>query len=532
MGGQLKSLRLMTLSGTALLVVMSGSSGAHAADETSSVARGGGLVDEIVVSARRREERLQDVPASVASLSAESLEARGVNTTIQLTQVTPGLFMGFTGVFAQPVIRGIGSSSATAGDESNVATYIDGVYVSQMFGTIFKLANIERVEVLKGPQGTLYGRNATGGAISVTTKAPTFDATGDLSLTHGSFNHRQITGYYSAPISGKMAYSIAVIASKNSGYVRNIFDNGRAGVDEIYAVRAKLLFKPTDQLNFVLSVDAGQTDESVMLATTPLNGNTSARTQAPTALIAIRPYEISLNLQPFSRVYQRGVSLRSTLDLGWAELTSITARYTTTDKTDADSDASTALLVHTTTTFPSHTASQEFQLSSPSGSRLQWLVGALAFDSDATTYRLSKPAFTNFFTRVDTRAYAVYGEGTYDLTTALSVTAGLRYSYERKHNVGRLTAASPTVDTTEHWSSVTPRVIAKYEIPQAGNIYASFSRGFKSGQLNSSTLTGIAVAPETVSAYEIGAKTLFNGPLRISVAAFYYDSRTYRCRLV
>jgi len=206
---------------------------------------------EIVVTAQRREERLVDVPISITALSGQRLEQAGVTTPQQLSQVTPGFFYSVTAINSQPTIRGVGSSNVNPGDSSNVATYIDGVYQPSQYGNIFEFNDIERIEVLKGPQGTLFGRNATGGAVLIHTKQPEAGFSGRLSARYGSFD-AFASKLYMTGGSDSVAGSLAAVYSRDDGYIRNIFLNKRVGNSKTQAVKAKLLFKPGENTQIII----------------------------------------------------------------------------------------------------------------------------------------------------------------------------------------------------------------------------------------------------------------------------------------
>ena len=212
-------------------------------------------MDEIVVTAQRRSESLQDVPMSITALTGAQLESAGAITTQDLQLVTPGLNWARGTSVSQPNIRDIGTTDAAAGDEANVATYIDGVYQPWESSTLMQLSNVERVEVLKGPQGTLYGRNATGGAINIITAQPSLgDWTGSAELTGGRFDYQKETGYLSGPIiKDELAFGLAATNFKDDGYVNDVYLHRTIGADEGTNVRAKLLLKPTEGVEFQLN---------------------------------------------------------------------------------------------------------------------------------------------------------------------------------------------------------------------------------------------------------------------------------------
>ncbi len=482
-----------------------------------------GLVDEVVVTARRREERVQDAPVSVTSLSAATLEARGVDSPQDLAQVTPGMNMVASGVYSQPVVRGISSTSVLPGDEANVPIYVDGVYMSQMSSNFFKFNNIDRIEVLKGPQGTLFGRNATGGAVTILTKKPSYTPTGKVSVGIGNFEATDASVYFSTGITEKLAADVAVLYHNDEGFVDDLVRGGKVGYHTFLGARGKVLFEPTDWASFTLSADASTSDNTTTISSQAYRGNTRGRVVDPSTPLPTGPYQYLLTHSPKDQVDVWGANLRADFDLGFANLMSITAYREEESSSVTDTDGSLLDLAGAIAVIPSETWTQEFQLNSPADSKIQWVAGVFGL-KNTTAYDplIVFPSLARTLAFVDTEALAVFGEMTFPFTDRLSATAGLRYSHESKRNYGTLSSGA-TRDFSAEWEDWSPRVIVKYELPEQLNFYASYSKGFKSGQFNSTTLSGVAVDPETLNAYEIGLKTLYPGRWRATAAAYRYD---------
>jgi len=503
---------------------------AWGADAGASVVatHGPSLVEEVVVSARRREERLQDVPMSVTSLSAETIGARGIDNTHDLQQITPGVRISSSGSFIQPVIRGIGSTSSIPGDESNVALYVDGVYSPSMGSNLFKLNNVERVEVLRGPQGTLFGRNAAGGAISITTRAPSEDFQGQVLAGYGSF--KQVTGglYVTGGWAPGIATDLAIYSVVDSGYVKDQIDPSKR-----YAKTRDVDIRSRTDGNFDswrFSVIAGYTygNTTTHQSGQPINGASIGRLLPGAPPPPTEPWTTTRTFSPSNAMYRYYGSVKLSADVGNLTISSQTSGSNGEfmPKTDTDGYGGRLSGFEALSNIKGETYTQEVQISPIKAERLKWVAG-LYYINYNTGNQPSIVLLTGVqaYTKASTHASAGYGEATYDLTDRTSITAGLRYSYEQKRSYGyRISAAGvknlPAVNVGKHWDSWTPRVIVRHIIPDTVNVYASYSKGFKSGTFNQATTSPDAVDPEHLNAFEVGLKTLNSSRYRASFAAY------------
>ena len=217
----------------------------------------GGIAD-IVVTATRREERLQDVPVTVTAITGDALTSANIANVRTLNQIVPGFTGGRGGGAFFPVIRGVGSTGISVGDEPNVALYVDGVYQPDAVGNWVDLVEIERVEVLRGPQGTVFGRNATGGLVNVITPDPSFNFRGRAAVRYGRLRNDagdlDVRGYVTGPLSSTLAADLAVNYQHTEGYVKDLIrGSDNLGEDEVVNIRGKLLFRPSDTVKFVLT---------------------------------------------------------------------------------------------------------------------------------------------------------------------------------------------------------------------------------------------------------------------------------------
>jgi iron complex outermembrane receptor protein len=452
-----------------------------------------------------------------------------VSDALALNQLVPGLNFQANGSTAQPAIRGVSSSGSTAGDASNVAIYVDGVYQPFQARNYLDLVNIQRIEVLKGPQGTLFGRNATGGAISITTPDPQFKRSVLASVSYGRFNEISAQGHINLPLGDRAAMSVTLKREVDDGFRKDAVTGAPLAIRKVFNGRAKLRFQPSDTLNLVLSGDYLNTFDNTVFSGQPLDGNTAAAT-LPGAVIVTDPNSAALSFVPFVKVRGGGGSLRMELDLPFGRLKSITAyrRYTTDQR--PDSDVTPVRLSESRLSPSDKTFTQEVNLASAPG-RLQWLVGAFYFDDRAKLLLRAfggiAPTYTSvaqvLLTDVEThtRSYAVYGEATFKPTDRLSLIGGLRYNRDDISYDG--TNGILVVAAKADFNSVTPRASIKYDITDTANIYATYSKGFKAGVFNSSALVTAPVDPEKIDAYEIGFKGNAGRTLSFSLAAYQYD---------
>jgi len=405
--------------------------------------------------------------------------------------------------------------------------------------------------VLKGPQGTLYGRNATGGAIIITTRKPTFTPTGAFSATGGSFGYYKFSEFISGPIiADKLAGSLSAVTFGDHGYVDNIYLGTTDGRDRGTAVRGKLLFQPSDDLSFQLNGFYSTSFDNVLTSSYALDGNSSVRSLAaspvlnPThiplgTLIADQPYKTSSGLDPVGLVKQSVGDAHVDWNLGWASLSALASLGRTRATNLSLTDASPLLLSRTQYTSDNHSYNQELVLTSPGDQRVTWIAGVTGFEardtfplistSRSATTGIATPANINY--GQDANAVAGFGEMTWNAFGHLFLTGGLRYSWDQKSAFNQ-TNTAPKVSATSDFNNVSPRGVLRYEWTKDTDVYFSYSEGYKSGGFNATSAAGVvvsstgasaAVRPETVKAYELGLKTQLGGRVRADVAAYHYD---------
>jgi iron complex outermembrane receptor protein len=485
-------------------------------------------IEEVVVTAQRREERIQDVPAAISAISGSQLEALGVSSTLQLTQVAPSLNFVVAGTAPQPTIRGIGARGTNAGDESIVPIYIDGVYQPFAPGLVFETADVARVEVLRGPQGTLYGRNATGGAINIVTKTPSVDPSGYATISYGRFDEWEFKSYATAGTDAVQG-SLAVAASTDDGYQRDVGPRGgRLARQESFVIRPKVRFEPSASSEVVATINYSKSFSNTGLVYRPINGNTAARRTTPGVLIPA-PYslEATTSFEPSYKVNQIAGSVIGKMRFDRFDVTAITGVQRNSSKLTSDSDGTQVNNAFNFNHIVDKSFNQEVYATSSGEGPFRWTGGVFYFH-DRATYRGGTTFANNFNSAVVTDSFAGYLEGAYEIVDDLVITLGGRYTHERKKfDAQQIVVASGAVtriDNSKSWSKFTPSGSVRWSPSPDFNLYAKAGQAFKSGVYNTQGITrSEPVDQELVTSYEVGAKADPTPWLRTNVAVFYTD---------
>jgi len=512
-------------------------------------------VPDIVVTAQKRSEPLQRVPLAITAIGGDTLDRSGIRTIGDIQAVVPNLNLGPQLGVAKVALRGIGLESIAAGAEGSIALHVDGVFVSRSVVALSSFFDLERVEVLRGPQGTLYGRNATGGSINLITRAPTEDLSGYFNVLGGNYGHVLTEGALSgALIPGKVQARIAYQTEDRDGFGRNIVTGN--SVDNLHqqSVRGQVVITPVDPLRIELTADYHREHDR----SGGYHFLGGAGFSAPG--VPIVPYgaafggaiptntrDIANNQDPSNRTDFWGVRGRVSYDFGTVQLSSLTAYRKTNYVIDSDLDSTGFQLAPIEQSEHARQFSEEVQLSGIA-SRLKWLIGFYYFN-EVNDGGISVPLNDIIFGgpgvlrqgyfaggRIKTDALAVFGQASYELVDHLQLTLGARYSSELKRvdEVAQFDLARPydpanplsplgTQVDRRRFNSFTPRVGLDYQLTPRTLLYAAWSRGFKAGTYNLGSLTP-PVRPEKVDAYEAGAKIGFakNGG-HFNLAGFYYD---------
>jgi len=506
---------------------------------TTTVAAETPRLNEIVVTAQRRSEPIQNVPITISYLSADQLTKGGVSTLGDIASVTPGLRFDYAGTFAQPTIRGVGTDLAVSGSGSNVGVYIDGFYSPNPEANDFQLLNVASVQVLKGPQGTLFGRNTTGGAILVTTSAPSTTTNFMANVDYSSFNTQKYQTYFTTGITDKVAFDIGALYTKSDGWVHNIANGGRdAGAYQDYAVRTGLLWKPTDNLSFLLRYAHTGTNDPSNLDLTAWESNGVPQLLGrfiPGTIITSNPNQVAYDDEPVTMLQHTNVTqLTAKYDFGLGTLTSYTQYRAEDGETFESLDYETFRFLNLNIHVMDHTFTQELLVNSKPGSRLQWTGGIFVFnnrdiwptDGQGAFAQAPGPLLPLHFlagSATTNRSFAGYFNLTYQLAPKWFLTGGFRYTHDEQSDGYYHSAATPLFHyPTLSSNRGTPRVVVRYQINPQSSTYVSFSTGYKAAIYNVGGGQTSAVLPENLKAYEVGYK--FSGPkVTADVASYFYD---------
>ncbi|MBB6125298.1 TonB-dependent receptor [Sphingobium subterraneum] len=520
---------------------------AQQAAAASTAADDGYQIEDIVVTAQKRAQNLQDIPLAISAFSGEDLADRGIKEIADLTKITPGLQIGNQNGIATPFLRGIGNASVAVGNEPSVATYIDGVYYATVASGFFSMGNVDRVEVLKGPQGTLFGRNSSGGVIHIITKDPGKDPGFEGNFSYGNYDIKEGSVYGHTGLGDNLAVGVSLNGRRQgNGYGRSITNGHRHSYNDYFTARAKLVYEPSDLTKVTLSGTYGWSKASVQANIYPGTTrsyvfNTPVGTPVGTnpRTVQVAPagfYDSRNNRDSYTQYSLWGTSLRIDQELPFATLSSITAYSTTNSYASIDVDFTEFDDFYVLQPAKIKQFTQEFQLTSLKGSSVDWVVGAFYYDVKQTyeSVKFRGPAvgggFDGYFQQKP-KSYAAYGQASYEFLPKLTFTGGLRFSHDKVSADGFLTlpgnaavVIAPRNPQSKSGDKLTFKAALDYKVTDDVLAYGSFSRGYKSQSFNLLVYSGIANKPEVIDAYEIGIKSdLFDRRVRLNLSGFYYD---------
>jgi len=497
-------------------------------------------IDEIVVSAQKREESQQDVPLAITALDDKLLDESSIDNSFELSLKTPSLVLTANGSNGQPYIRGVGTDIINPGTESSVAVNFANIYLPRPDGSITEFFDLNRIEVVKGPQGTLYGRNATAGAINIIPERPGDEFEAYISGIYGSYDRARVEGAVNVPLTDRLAVRASGVFVRRDGYIDNLTLNRTEDDEDLWGGRLQAQYDDGEKITILAGVEWVREDSSRGGITIP-EYDPAIPAFALGARPTSDPYTTYANI-PGEVDRDHLISfLDATIDLGDVKFRSITGYVKTQGENYLDLDGTEIEFARDIEQTRSKSFTQEFQLLSDSDGPLQWVAGLYYLHEKANQIFpltiFDGLASQTYVSSNNVDAFAVFGQGTYNITDQWRLTLGGRYSYEDKEGAytmnvtdlagGILLPAPGVIDVantpSEHWGSFTPRVAIEYRIDDARMVYASYSRGFKSGGFNLNG-AGEIFDPEKISSYEVGLRAEWlDSKVRTNLTGFYYD---------
>lgn len=570
----------LALPGTLLAAEAVDNSASAEPSETSADAAP--KLKKVVVTARRREEAAQDVPTPITTLSGANLETQKVYRIQDLQQALPSVNVAYVHARVSSLaVRGIGNNPASDGLEGSAGVYLDNVYLGRPGMAAFDLLDIEQLDLLRGPQGTLFGKNTTAGVLNITTRGPTFTPESTFEVSGGERGYFQGKGSVSGPLTDTLAGRLAFYRTRDDGYLDNDYDNRKLLGGEREGVRGQLLFKPNDDFSLRWINEYNSENSSSGSAVIYGAGPTFWKNAT---LVGANPQIGRSNIDGRQNVsvHQNGSSLEANWNLaGGYTLTSISAyRYWHFNPANDADQLDVSVIKDYGYEVHDRQFSQEIRLASPKGENFDYVVGAYAFKQDLGNrifsdlgpladlnllpYGVDFNSLNNISSKtngkIDTESYALFGQATWHLSNRLDFTAGLRGTYEEKtasverfapvgggptNATGQLIRASQVgaYDSGEiglHNAAPSALLSLSYRFTDDVLGYASVSHGEKSGGVNlaiaSAPTAGadsLLVGPERANDAELGIKTqLFDNRVQLNSNIFWtgingYQATTY-----
>jgi iron complex outermembrane receptor protein len=520
----------------------------------ANAAQGQGIEDIVVTATRMGETRLQSTPLAVTALNGAQLNERGVRDVQDLKTFVPSLQVSDFGGYSQLYIRGVGSNIVFIGSDPSTTINLDGVYLARPLSYLNNFLDVDRVEVLRGPQGTLYGRNSVGGTINVISRRPSETFQGEVQGEFGTFDRYGIAGYASGPITkGGILASLAFDVSGNEGYLENVSTGGDLEGMKSRGVRGQVLVPVGASGEWTVRADYSRQSGALGIYPKLLGPDAS-----PLDNSVLGDYDkVSVDGKDSTILKNYGVASDFKIGLGsFGSLRSLTSYRGFRGSIVTDPDGSSLpLFRNSIDPIRQNQFSQELTLNGKAG-KLDYVIGAYYFsetDREPQTFNLLFAGVSHVQRPIlHSQSVAGYGQGEYHLTNTVSLVAGLRYTTETKHYQlddyyvasidpnPAVAAAGPvlsgipgisnpfTVNTRRHDHAFTPKFGINFKPVDTVLLYASATRGFKSGGYDYGASNEIDAAtgygPEKLWSYEVGIKSdWFDRKLRLNLDGFYYD---------
>lgn len=529
----------------------SGEANANAAKPGDAKPVNAKQLGQVTVTARKREETLQDVPIAVSAFTAASLFKQNVQNLADLQGKVPSLQVYAargSNTTLTAYIRGVGQADPTWGFDPGVGIYLDDVYLARPQGAVLDVFDVNRIEVLRGPQGTLYGKNTIGGAIKYVSNPLPVKTEGSVDATVGTHGEKDIKASVGGASADQVWRARAAVASEhNDGFGRDVLTGSRNGNKNTNAARATLGFFPSSSFNAQLSVD-GVRDNSNPRGAKMLIANKLDRAYAPLSSdFDTRSGMAQVN---HTKLYGTALTMNWIASQEWS-LKSVTAVRGSSTLTNIDFDTLPEKIADVSAIYKDHQFSQELQANYDAGGSVHGVAGLYYFDGSATgqihNIFLGSPPYSTLGLsqygstggRMGTRSYAGYGDFSWDFSPAWSLDVGLRYTHETKtaliQNFGFANASFSTpISTVANFSgshasnNVSPKVSLDWSVSNQIKLYASYSEGFHSGGFNiraNCVAVPASCRPiddEKVQSYELGSKmTFLDDRLMLNTAAFH-----------
>jgi iron complex outermembrane receptor protein len=515
--------------------------GGAAAPAAASSSSEGGKLEDIVVTAQRREQKLQDVPIAVSAFNGELLRATGVSNVKELAHLDPSLNIPqVVGVYL-PFLRGIGNPAAgNLGNESSVPVYIDDMYYTRLSTAYLAINSIERVEVLKGPQGTLFGRNSSGGAIQMFTKDPGRDTEVDATVGYANYNRLSGQLYVATPLGETLGWNLSVAGTKQyDGWGKSLATGRDIFKEKFLTMRSKLVWSPTESTRVKLTGfyayskgDIGMVNDrhKGTYASSAMIGPVPGYPFPPVKLPSLADvpgasfYDTRSNLPQFAREKGYGGTLRIDQELAFADAVSITGFRKSKDLIRLDADITAQNLINGDLRSNDDQFTQEFQLKSKQESNIQWILGAYYLHSNVkyNPIQLYGDAFGGAVIEIRSQqivdSYSGFGQATAPIAVNTNLTLGLRY------NIDHLKGREPGRSDSKTFRKATWKGVIDHHFTDDVMAYASASRGYKSAAYKTFPLGQTPVLPEVIDTYELGLKSeLLDRKVRLNGALFWNE---------
>ncbi|WP_169711845.1 TonB-dependent receptor [Henriciella litoralis] len=517
---------------------------ASAALIASAHAEDAKTLDTVTVTTQKREQSILDVPAAVSAVSAETLEAAGVTRLDDLSTSFPNVYLNTNNSLRTTTItiRGVASNPNNPGVDQGVGVFVDGIYQSRPTTINTNLYDLERVEVVRGPQGALYGKNTIAGAVNLISKLPGDKSGVEGVLSLGDYEALTLFGAADLVISDKVKARVSASSQRREGFTENTFTGSDLNDLDGTSMRFAVVVDPVDSLQLIWRGDFAE-DRTNLGGSEVLNNGVLSG--SPLADADPEDFRISNDFDPVQNRDLWGTSLQADWSIGTGKLTSLTAYRDYQWYNASDNDFTVLNQLRSGITEEQNQFSQELRYTSAPGDTFDYIVGAYflkeelsaisnaVIGPDLGVYAAETPI--DIFADLETTSYAIFGQANYYFNEALGISAALRAAHDEKEVIhssigdpyGALLPTLPESKQSREDNEWTPSISLNWNVGADGLVYASYARGYKSGGFNVFSISptdSAEYSPEFVNSYELGAKSSFaNGTLYGAAAVFFLD---------